>query len=376
MNLRLSFLAVALCGSLAGSLLTSLFQHAPSSALAQSGALPPPPEQGSSHPAETRTFETVVQKLAPSVVAVDAVKPPDPTSKSKSKPQEESGSGVLLRLQGKERVYAVTNNHVVAGAPAKDITVTLHDGRILRPEQLWTDPESDIAILELNAPNLIPAQMGDSDRVRVGQWVLAFGSPFGLSQSVTHGIISARDRGQISLGNTIRIKEFLQTDAAINPGSSGGPLVSTDGEVIGINTAIASNSGSNSGVAFSIPMNLVKRVARELIEYGSVSRGYLGVQLAPVLDPNEALRLGLSKIRGALVESVHANSPAANAGLLANDVILKLESVELRDENHLINLISYLPPQQRVKLTVWRNRQPVDVEVIIGDWAALQARLK
>ena len=134
--------------------------------------------------------------------------------------------------------------------------------------------------------------------------MLAFGSPFGLNQTVTHGIISATQRGQINLGSTIRLKEFLQTDAAINPGSSGGPLVDLDGKVVGINTAIASKSGDNSGVSFSIPANMVKRIATQLIEKGSVTRGYLGVQLASTLDPAEALRLGLSRVNGAYVEIV------------------------------------------------------------------------
>src|SRR5206468_10185257 len=139
----------------------------------------------------------------------------------------------------------------------------LSDGKLLRPNHIWTDPESDVAVLRLESGTDLPsAVLGDSNQVRVGQWVLAFGSPFGLNQTVTHGIISARERGQVSLGGTIRIKDFLQTDAAINPGSSGGPLVNLDGEVVGINTAIASQSGSNSGVAFSIPINLVKRIAR------------------------------------------------------------------------------------------------------------------
>src|SRR5437764_613526 len=145
------------------------------------------------------------------------------------------------------------------------------------------DPESDISLLQIADANLPAAELGDSDRVRKGQWVLAFGSPFGLNQTVTHGIISATDRGQISLGSTIRIKEFLQTDAAINPGSSGGPLVDLDGRVVGINTAIASQSGNNSGVSFSIPANLVRRIALELFTKGSVTRGYLGVQLATAL---------------------------------------------------------------------------------------------
>src|SRR5262249_37837427 len=153
-------------------------------------------------------------------------------------------------------------------ASPKQITISLADGRILKPTRVWADPESDIALLGLSdeAVGLTTLPLGDSDRVRVGQWVLAIGSPFGLNQTVTHGIISARGRGQVSLGSTIRIKDFLQTDAAINPGSSGGPLINLNGELVGINTAIASPSGGNSGVAFSIPVNLVKTIIAQLLE--------------------------------------------------------------------------------------------------------------
>ena len=165
----------------------------------------------------------------------------------------------------------ITNNHVITGAKPEQISVNLADGRLLRPAQILADPETDVAILRVEGDGLSTAMLGDSDRARVGQWVVAIGSPFGLSQSLTHGIITARERGAVSLGNTIRIKDFLQTDAAINPGSSGGPLVNLDGEVIGINTAIASQSGSASGVAFAIPINMVKRVVQQLQERGSVT---------------------------------------------------------------------------------------------------------
>ena len=158
--------------------------------------------------------------------------------------------------------------------------------------------------------------------------MLAFGSPFGLNQTVTHGIISARERGQISLGTTIRIKDFLQTDAAINPGSSGGPLVNLDGEVIGINTAIASHSGSNSGVAFSIPINLVKRIAKQLLEKGVVARGYLGVQVAATLRGGRRGQAGSGPGAGALVETVYPDTPAAAAGFRANDVVLEVDGAD------------------------------------------------
>lgn len=363
----LSAFLVLLAGSLLGGVAAGLLVQPTTPLTAQSAPLPPPPASFEVTRA-SELFAAVAEKVAPSVVAVDAVKPPAANASNKGKPLEESGSGVLIEFPAARGVYAITNNHVVSGARAEEITVTLSDGRILRPTRVWTDPESDVAILAVEATGLVPAPMGDSERVRRGQWVLAFGSPFGLNQTVTHGIISARDRGQISLGNTIRIKEFLQTDAAINPGSSGGPLVTTDGHVVGINTAIASNNGNNSGVAFSIPINLVKRVGKELLDKGTVSRGYLGVQLAPTLEPAEALRLGLNRVHGALVDGVHPNSPAAVAGLRQGDVILQLETVDLRDENHLINLISNLPPSHRVRLGVWREKRLQAVEVVIGDW--------
>jgi serine protease Do len=226
----------------------------------------------------------------------------------------------------------------------------------------------------VTAATLPTATLGNSDNARVGRWVLAIGSPFGLSQTVTHGIISARDRGQVSLGGAIRIKEFLQTDAAINPGSSGGPLVDMLGEVIGINTAIASHNGSNSGVSFAIPINLVRRVAVQLVTTGSVQRGYLGMQLAQNFDGNEAMKLGLDRLRGALVDKVFADTPAVAAGLRDRDVILQIESVAIKNDTHLINLISNLPPGQRVRLTVWRDRASATLEVTVGDWSKAQAQ--
>ena len=216
--------------------------------------------------------------------------------------------------------------------------------------------------------------MGDSERTKVGQWVLAFGSPFGLNQTVTHGIFSARERGQVSLGSTIRIKDFLQTDAAINPGSSGGPLVDMKGDVIGINTAIASHSGSNSGVAFSIPINLVKRVGKELLEKGSVARGYLGLQVAASFEPADAFKLGLDRVQGAWVERIYDGTPAAAAGLKVNDVVLQLDGVAIRNENHLINLVSTMAPGQRIRLQVWRDRRIITLEGTVGDWAKAQTR--
>ncbi len=324
-------------------------------------------------------FEAIAARVGPAVVSVEAIKPPKPnaTGSSKNRPVEESGSGVLLKLEGRSGFFVLTNNHVVSQARNDQITIHLADGRIFRPEQVWADPESDIALLSLSATGNLPtATLGNSDQAKVGRWVLAIGSPFGLNQSVSHGIISARDRGQVSLGSTIRIKEFLQTDAAINPGSSGGPLVDMQGEVIGINTAIASHNGSNSGVAFSIPINLVKRIVTQLLAQGTVQRGYLGMQLANTFEPTEAFKLGLDRVQGALVEKIYPETPAAAAGLKPSDVILKVETVAIRSENHLINLISNLPIGQRVHLEVWRQRQLVTLEAAVGDWSKAQNRFQ
>jgi len=371
MNRRFFWCVVVSGSSFAGGLVANLAFDVRSEAVAyEAPPLPHPPAAVDRPPTPgsgPERFETVIRRTAPSVVSVDAVKPSTAVA-AKGKTTEESGSGVLVHFDGHKGCFAVTNNHVVGGARASEITVTLADGRILQPEKVWTDPESDIALLKLPGDDLPCVEFADSDRVRVGHWVLAFGSPFGLNQTVTHGIISARDRGQISLGATIRIKEFLQTDAAINPGSSGGPLVDMDGLVVGINTAIASNNGNNSGVSFSIPANMVKRVARELLERGAVSRGYIGLQLAPTLEPAAALKLGLGRAWGALVDSVHPDGPAARGGVRSGDVILKIDAVEIRNENHLINLVSSLPAGHKVKLLVWRAKQSQQVEAVITEW--------
>jgi S1-C subfamily serine protease len=319
-------------------------------------------------------FEQVVRRVSPAVVSLEAIKPAYKAGKSRS--VDDSGSGFLVQVPGHKGAFALTNNHVVSQAPAAQITITLADNRVLKPTRVWADPESDVALLGLPTDAVPTLPLGDSDTARVGQWVLAFGSPFGLNQTVTHGIISARERGQVSLGSTIRIKDFLQTDAAINPGSSGGPLVNLAGEVVGINTAIASPSGANSGIAFSIPVNLVRKVAGALLEKGRVSRGYLGVQLAAGFEAAEAIKLGLPRTQGALVETVHPETPAAAAGLRPSDVILELDGAEVRNDNHFINSVSTLPPGQRVQLKVWRERRVITVPAVVGDWNVAESRFR
>jgi serine protease Do len=374
MHRSLQILIIGGCafgGGIAGS---GLLNRTDSLNAQSSRPAPPPAAATTLSPAQLGDrFEAVIRQTAASVVSVEATKPPSP---GKTKPVEESGSGVIVKIDGVPGTLVITNNHVISGAKADQITVHMANDKIYRPSRVWADPESDVAALKIDAEGLVPAPLADSDRAREGNWVLAFGSPFGLNRTVTHGIISARDRGQVSLGSTIRIKDFLQTDAAINPGSSGGPLVNLDGEVVGINTAIASHSGSNSGVAFAIPINLVKKVVRQLVDKGSVARGYLGVHLAQTLEADAALRLGLDRAQGALVESVYPETPAAAAGLRGNDVILQVDGVAIRNENHLINLIAAMTIGQRVKLHVWRERKGEEVEAVVGDWNLAQTRLK
>ena len=370
------FMFLGICASLGGGVAVRLWPTLETRAAAQATGPESVPAPVSDVLRLSDRFEVVARRVSPAVVYVEATKPSKPAS-GKANPVEESGSGVLVRLAGQGQPLVLTNNHVIAQSLPEKITVNLADGRLFHAARVWSDPESDIAVLALSAASDLPAApLGDSDTARVGQWVLAIGSPFGLNQSVTHGIISARERGQVSLGTTIRIKDFLQTDAAINPGSSGGPLINLNGEVIGINTAIASHSGSNSGIAFSIPINMVKRIAVQLLEKGSVSRGYLGMQLAQSFEPADALKLGLDRVQGALVETVYESTPAADAGLQASDVVLQVDAQTIRSENHLINLISTLTPGQKIRLQLWRERKVMTLDAVVGDWSSGQNRFR
>ncbi len=289
---------------------------------------------------------------------------------------EETGSGVLMESSKVQGMYVVTNRHVVAEARMEDISIHLADGRVIRPTRVWTDSATDVAALKVEAPNLIPARWGNSDQVEIGHMVLAMGSPFGLSQSITYGIISAKGRRSLNLGSNRSVlnQDFLQTDAAINPGNSGGPLIGLSGRVIGINTAIASNSGGNEGIGFSIPSNLVRQVVDQLLLHGKVRRSYLGVKLDSEFDSTVARRLRLDRLRGARVLQVYPNTPAAQAKLEFDDVILSIEGVEVQDENHLINLISLTPVGRTVRMQVMRNGRVTYLSVLLADRADLERR--
>lgn len=321
-----------------------------------------------------RTFSLVAQAVSPSVVHIVARKPgPVEDQDTGSRIIEETGSGVIVRPDGQSAVFVLTNHHVVSGSRTEDITVTLHDGRVLQPLALWTDPKADVAVLELGRDDLPVARLGDSDRAVVGTWVLALGSPFGLTHSISQGIISARNRHEPELEDEgVENQEFLQTDAAINPGNSGGPLVNLKGEVIGLNTAIASNGGGSEGVGFSIPINLAKWIMTQLVSNHRVNRGALGVRLQDVA-PQHATDLGLDRPRGARILHVQSPSPAFEAGVRTGDVVLRFNGTEVLDINHLINLVSMAPIGQSAEMIVWRDRQTMAFKVTIADRDTLLA---
>ena len=311
--------------------------------------------------------KTVVRLVGPAVVHIETEKSESFGPHNGSRRYvEEAGSGAVIELDGKN--YVLTNTHVIQNAPISHISVYLADGRLIEPLKTWTDPATDVAVMAVEAPGLIAARLGDSNSVEIGDFVLAVGSPFGLSHSVTYGIISAKGRRDLELGGeTVRFQDFLQTDAAINPGNSGGPLINLRGEVIGINTAIASNSGGNEGIGFSIPINMVMKIARQLIEHGSVRRAYLGVHLDRDFGPRAAARLGLPRPRGALINGIRPNSPAAQSDLAVGDVILTFDGVEVEDDAHLINIVGLTEVGKETKVTVLRDGKRIELQVRVGD---------
>jgi serine protease Do len=288
---------------------------------------------------------------------------------------EETGSGVIIESTKAKGYFVVSNRHVVGDTDPKNISIHLHDGRVLHPiSPVLEDRDSDVAVMKVDATGLQAARWGDSDKLEIGNVVLALGSPFGLSQSVTMGIISAKGRRALNLGSEEKMlnQDFLQTDAAINPGNSGGPLIDIRGQVVGINTAIASNSGGNEGIGFSIPSNLVRRVVEQLLEHGKVTRAYLGVTPDDEFNREKAERLRLDRIRGARVSRVSPNSPASRANLQIDDVVLTFDGVEVVDGNHLINLVSLTPVGKRVKLVIFREGKHLNLEVTVGDRSELK----
>ena len=320
--------------------------------------------------AQAAVVKTVARLIGPTVVHIEAdVSNRTVLQHGGGRRVEEAGSGVVVQWQDlSKRYFVLTNRHVINGASPEGIKINLADERQIHPVKIWEDPETDIAVMEIAATGLVPARVGDSSRMTIGDFVLAVGSPFGLSHSVTYGIISAKGRRDLELGSSgVRLQDFLQTDAAINPGNSGGPLVNLRGEVIGINTAIASNSGGSEGIGFAIPVNMFMLVARQLVERGQVSRAFMGVTLDSTFGPAMAAEVGLPRPIGARVTKVTPDSPAAAARLQVGDVILQFNDVLVEDDGHLVNMVNLTEIGKEVSLVVFRNRQSMPLKVKVGD---------
>ena len=306
----------------------------------------------------------LTQLLRPTVVHIDAKKPALRPKNGKAS-EDEAGSGVIALVS--TRTVVITNRHVINRAELDNITIRLDDGREIRPIRLWSDPGTDIAVLDIEEPEIETARLASGDSLQIGDTVLAIGSPFGLSHSVTLGIVSAKGRRDLELGEEgVKFQDFIQTDAASNPGNSGGPLVNLRGEVVGLNTAIASNSGGSEGIGFAIPISMVMFVTRQLVETGSVSRAYLGVTLDRAFTQKAAHRLGMVRAVGAHVSAVTKGSPANVASIQADDVILEVDGVAIEDDNHLVSLVSVTPTNRTVTLVVFRSGERITLKLPVA----------
>ncbi len=274
--------------------------------------------------------------------------------------QEASGSGVIISADG----YIVTNNHVVQDAD--EVSVILNDKRSYKAKVISTDPSTDIAVIQVKANNLPFLDFGDSDAIRVGEWVLAVGNPFNLESTVTAGIVSAKGRQNIidRDKDVNPLESFIQTDAAVNPGNSGGALVNLKGELIGINTAIYSRTGQFAGYSFAVPVGIVKKVAADLIKYGNVQRGYLGVNISEV-NSKMVEEKGLKVNDGVYVGAFPSGSAAQSAGLKVNDVIVKIDGVTTGSQSKLMELVGRKRPGETVVVTVNRDGEIKDFNVVL-----------
>ena len=282
----------------------------------------------------------------------------NPNFPQRKQKQEGQGSGFILSRDG----FILTNNHVVEGA--ETIKVMLADNREFLAKVIGTDPQTDVALIQIkDGGNLPTLPLGDSDAMEVGEWVIAIGNPFGLDQTVTVGVVSAKGRSRVGINE---YENFIQTDAAINPGNSGGPLINTHGEVVGINSALFSRTGGYMGIGFAIPVNMVKSIQNQLQNQGKVTRGWLGVVIQDI-DENLAKSFGLKTAEGILVSEVQLDSPAAKAGLKQGDVILKLDGTQLADVADLRNRVALIPPGKSGVLTIIRDGQEQQVDVAIGE---------
>jgi serine protease Do len=370
-SVRPSRPALSLAGILAAAI--SLGLQVPASPAAASS--PPLGDAADIDAAErlSRAFAAVAERIAPAVVSIESVQEVrsaprrNPMVPFLGDPEEGDvdprrfrrggeGSGFVVREDG----YIVTNNHVVAGADL--VRVRFNDGRVLEARLVGSDAPSDLAVLKIDAAGLSAVPFAAADGLRVGQWVVAAGNPFGLGSSITAGIVSATGRG-IGIN---QYEDFIQTDAAINPGNSGGPLLNLRGEVVGVNTAILSRTGGNVGIGFAIPADLVQSVIDQLIDGGTVRRGYLGVRMAPLPEGMRA-NLGLDRPGVAVVE-VTGDGPAGGAGLRAEDIIVAVDGESVSTPAELGLIIASRRPGQRVLLEVVRDRRVREIPVVLAEF--------
>ncbi|MDX1638233.1 MAG: trypsin-like peptidase domain-containing protein [Balneolaceae bacterium] len=321
-------------------------------------------------------FRSVAERVKPTVVYIETVVPvngsdmPDDENHDREEgfwdrflPHKARtvGSGVLISSDG----YVLTNNHVIDDAVQNGIEVVLNDKRMFKARVVGTDLSTDLAVIKIDGSDLPSIVVGNSDRVNVGEWVLAVGNPFRLRSTVTAGIVSALGRDVQIINDQMRVESFIQTDAAINKGNSGGALVNTSGELIGINTAIASQSGSYQGYGFAVPANLAIKVARDIIQYGEVRRALLGVSIRGV-DHRLAEELGMNEIRGVMISEVAPGGAADEFGLQDRDVVLAVNKEQVDESNELQEKIAVMSPGEVVKLTIWRNGDQFDRNVKLG----------
>ena len=267
-----------------------------------------------------------------------------------------SGSGVIIRQDG----YIVTNNHVIEGAT--DIEVTLTNNKTFKAELIGADPATDVALIKVDAQGLPVIPFGDSDKLRLGEWVLAIGSPYNLRSTVTAGIVSAKGRSIPDNSREFKIESFIQTDAAVNPGNSGGALVDKAGNLVGINTAIVSQTGAYAGYSFAVPVNIVKRIVDDLMDFGSVRRAVLGVVMSPITQ-EIADKLKLSSLNGVYIVEVSPGSAAEQAGVKKEDVLVKIDSVQVTNASSVQEMVSGFYPGDKATLTVIRSGKEKELEV-------------
>ena len=334
------------------------------------GALAPPVNLDADATAFSKAFIEVAEKVTPTIVQIVVVSEKnaqDPHGDMfffpfKDMPQEQrgSGSGIIITEDG----YILTNNHVVENA--SKVSVTLNDRRTFDAKVMGTDPLTDLAVIKVDAKGLPVAYLGNSDELKVGQWVMAIGNPLALSSTVTAGIVSSLGRGDLGLiKDQYGVENFIQTDAVINPGNSGGALVDLSGSVIGVNSAIAaSGTGTYIGYGFAIPVNLVKSVAKDLMAHGKVSRGYIGVSIGKV-DDAIAKSVGLNKPRGIIVQGIVEGGSASKADVKEGDIILKVDGKEVNAPNELQGYIAGRSAGTTVKLTIFRDGKEIERPVTL-----------